>query len=1021
MLPKKILLALLLFATPSVAQPSVRLGADGRLEYSAGDRGDRVPDFSSSGYAGGDREPPIAPVRVVVSPADGDNTPPIQAALDRVAELPAAENGLRGAVLLAPGEHRVDGRLRIAAGGVVLRGAGADRTRLVATGPSRAPVVRIGAAADQPVTTDEAVEVTDDYTAVGARELTLPAGHGLAAGDWAVVTRPSTDEWIATLDARRDGVGWRAGRTDVRWVRRVEAVDGGAVTLDAPITSSLDKRLGGGTVARITTDKRIAEVGLEDLTLVSESTSDNPHDEDHAWHGLVADDARNLWVRRVRFKGFAGGAVLLREGVQHATVEDCLSIEPVSELGGYRRHTFFTQGQQTLFLRCWSEHGLHDFTVGHCAAGPNAFVHCYAHEALGDSGPLESWASGVLYDNVRIDGGDLFLGNRWINPPGAGWSAANCMAWQCQAAQLHCYSPPSAQNWAVGYWARPIGDGLMSGLSDFVRPTSLFQAQLSERLGDQAARRVEPLLLEPEASTSPTIDAAAGYVARSNEPPPTLRDVVEERLAAAAEPVARDAEEAEGLAAVSAAQAGEKTLRIENGWLTIDGRVVTGGLVSPTWWRGTIRPDDAQAFGPAITRYAPGRYGVGLTDELDQVAGWMLREGRVVYDHHYGLWYDRRRDDHLMVRRATGEVAPPFYEQPFARTGRGAAWDGLSRYDLSRPNPWYWNRLADFSDLCDRHGLVLMHQCYFQHNVLEAGAHWADSPWRPVNNVNGTPFTEPPPYIGDKRIFIAHQFYDLDKPRLRELHEGYLRQCVDAFAENSNVIQLTGDEYTGPYEFTRFWLETLARLRKQAGGGGLIGLSATKDVQDKLLEDPATSDAVDLIDIRYWCYTRDGGLYAPPGGANMAPRQFQRQSRAGAGDFASVARAVRDYRTAYPDKPVTFYADRFCRTPRDGWAVLMGGGSLAEVPPLPEGLAEALVAMRPIDDGADRLTLADDRGGRLVYAMESGGRLRLPAGAAQRYEVIWIDPETGKSAGRTRAAAGSETTMTARVAWVRPL
>ena len=121
-------------------------------------------------------------------------------------------------------------------------------------------------------------------------------------------------------------------------------------------------------------------------------------------------------------------------------------------MAGYRRHTFFTQGQLTLFLRCWSEHGRHDFAVGHCAPGPNAFVNCYAADALGDSGPLESWASGVLYDNVRINGAGLNLENRWINPPGAGWSAANCVLWQCQAATMRVFRPPTANNWAIGVW-----------------------------------------------------------------------------------------------------------------------------------------------------------------------------------------------------------------------------------------------------------------------------------------------------------------------------------------------------------------------------------------------------------------------------------------------------------------------------------------------------------------------------------------------------------------------------------------
>ena len=118
----------------------------------------------------------------------------------------------------------------------------------------------------------------------------------------------------------------------------------------------------------------------------------------------------------------------------------------------------------------------------------------------------------------------------------------------------------------------------------------------------------------------------------------------------------------------------------------------------------------------------PGRFGLGLTEDLTVVADDLASRGIASYEHHYGLWYDRRRDDHLMVRRADGEVAPPFYEQPFVRSGEGTAWDGLSRYDLTADNAWYWNRLQRFAQLCGERGMVLVHNNYFQHNIIEAGA-----------------------------------------------------------------------------------------------------------------------------------------------------------------------------------------------------------------------------------------------------------------------------------------------------------
>ncbi len=54
-----------------VASP-VNVGAEGKLIYASTEQGDRVPDFSSAGYAGGGVAWPQAPVRVAVGPVSGD-------------------------------------------------------------------------------------------------------------------------------------------------------------------------------------------------------------------------------------------------------------------------------------------------------------------------------------------------------------------------------------------------------------------------------------------------------------------------------------------------------------------------------------------------------------------------------------------------------------------------------------------------------------------------------------------------------------------------------------------------------------------------------------------------------------------------------------------------------------------------------------------------------------------------------------------------------------------------------------
>ena len=1016
---------------------AVQPGDGGKLVYRSDERGNRIPDFSTCGYAGGDRDIPKVPVRVVVKPGDGDDGARIQAALNEAAALPIGDDGLRGAVLLAPGEYQLDGQLVISTSGIVLRGVGATAagSKLIATGLDRRTLIRVAGVDDRQNATNRATrQVIDAYVPVGAATLELDSTDGLSIGDAVVVTRPSTADWVKQLGADAFGVGWRTGSRDIRWERTIVAIDGQRITLDAPVTTAIDATLGGATVRPLDWPGRISNVGIEDLVLESEYNADQPHDEEHAWHAVTFENIVDGWLRRVECRHFAGGAVAVWETARRITVEDCLSLAPISELGGRRRLAFFTQGQQTLFLGCWSEEGIHDFATGHCSAGPNAFVHCIAARTHGDSGPLESWSSGVLYDNVRIDGGRLALENRWAAPAGCGWAAANSVIWQCQAAQVRCFQPPGAQNWAIGVWANVAGDGVIEGVGDFVQPLSLFQAQLRERRGAEAAQRIDPLLLDPIGSTNPTVEEAAEFTRQSSKPPRQLIEVIRDRMEAAAKTSAIELGKQQPASATTEAADGneqknaKQSLHVKNGWLMVGDRVVAGRTLTPKWWAGNIRPDEAPAFGPAITRFVPGRVGNGFTDDLPALAARMSADGTAAYDHHYGLWYDRRRDEHTHVRQANGEVEAPFYEQPFARTGESSAWDGLSRYDLTRFNPWYWNRLRDFAGHCDSNGLVLLHQNYFQHNILEAGAHWADSPWRPANNVNAPlPFPEPPPYIGDKRIFLAETFYDVSNPRLRELHRGYIRKCLDNFADRSNVIQLTSGEFSGPLHFVEFWIDVITEWERETGRSIVIGLSAPKDVQDAVLADPVRGPAVDVIDIRYWAYTANDGLYAPSGGENLAPRQQLRKTKLKPGGAAAIVSAVREYRQRFPDKAVTYYAEQNCPSIHDGWAVLIGGGSLADVPRLPNELAAVLPQMHPVDlktPQPNQWMLASADRHYLIYIDDPDAAINLELPASKKgYQVNWIDAETGAVTKGEVLESGKSANLQSKsnVAWLSPI
>jgi hypothetical protein len=956
-----------------VKKPFVSGGGGGALAYEKDELGNRIPDFSGAGYAGGGVPFPEIAVGVLVSPAEGDDGARIQAALDYLAKRTPDARGIRGAVLLKRGRYEISGQIRLAASGVVLRGEGqeTDGTVLVATGTDRRPLILIAGNADRK-NLSSALAIADSYVPVGATQLRLARPEAaITAGTFVTIERPSPAGWIEQLGMHdapgRQPYNWRAGAFNVRWDRVVTAVSGETITLDAPLTVALEAKIGGATVTPYTTSGLIEHAGVENLRCESAVSSSNPLDEDHAWNAIDLHAARDVWVANITGVHFAGSVVQVGVKAARVTVQDCVSLAPISEHGGYRRMAFHTRGQQTLFLRCISEQGRNDFTTGYLSPGPNVFLECFARETRSFSGSVGSWASGILFDNVSIDGGALRLDNLETWNQGVGWSAANSVVYQSTASVIICRRPPGAANWAIGPWAQFVGDGWWDQVNEFVRPESLYRAQLAARLGTSSLAALEPRKYSALPVGAEIVNASSLPLA----PPP--------------------------------AAAPSRPLALSNGWLTAGGTLAAGKEANMGFWLGRLEPARASEHGIALTRFAPGRTGTGLTDELPSVANGMVAAGQVVLRHHYGLWYDRRRIDHERVRRPDGDVWPPFYEMPWARSGQGTAWDGLSRYDLTKFNPWYFNRLREFAGLAREKGLVLVNEMYFQHNILEAGAHWAEFPWRPVNCVQQTGFPEPAPYRDDdgteplrpelgKRIFMADAFYDVTHPVRRELHRTYMRQCLANLADEPNVIHTLSAEYSGPRHFMEFWLDVVAEWKTETGKRPLIALSAPKDVQDAILADAKRAALVDVIDFTYWWRTEDGKEFAPLGGKNLAPRQHQRLWKGGPPNAVSIAGMVREYREKFPGKAIITSLDQ-----ADSWAFAAAGGSLPKLPAMTdEHLLAALPKMTPLASGKTEWTLGE-KGAQYFLVATKGGAAKLDLrDETGAFTVHQVDLASGK-------------------------
>ena len=468
-------------------------------------------------------------------------------------------------------------------------------------------------------------------------------------------------------------------------------------------------------------------------------------------------------------------------------------------------------------------------------------------------------------------------------------------------------------------------------------------------------------------------------------------------------------------------------LAVQNGWYVHNGRAVWGYAQHNGWWRAGQRAN--------ITRNAPGQVGPNRTENLDKLTDAMLQFGYPGFEHNFGLWYDRRRDRHDTAQRIDDRVEAPFLEQPWARSGRGRAWDGLSKYDLSKYNDWYFDRLKQFAELCDRKGTILFHNFYMQHALLEQQTHYVDFPWRPANCLQQTGMPDSMP--------AADTFYDVSHALRRELHRAYIRKCLDVLGANTNVVFLCSEEYTGPLSFMQFWLDTIRQWQHETGRQVQLAVSATKDVLDAILADPKRARAVSTIDLRYWWYRPDGSLFAPEGGRQIPARftgafnpKWLATARAQTSHYTSrgmgrldtttteqVYRQIYSYRVRYPQRAILH---QLPSTPQQAWVMLMAGVSMCvgqmsypkkQDPPtyispelcqaiqptysfIRKHLATTLPRMSSQDQlvRSDKPTycLADAKRSFLVYAMH-GGRFQLdlsdtPGGFA----MTWFNPGTGE-------------------------
>jgi len=117
---------------------------------------------------------------------------------------------------------------------------------------------------------------------------------------------------------------------------------------------------------------------------------------------------------------------------------------------------------------------------------------------------------------------------------------------------------------------------------------------------------------------------------------------------------------------------------------------------------------------------------------------------------------------------------------PYLRTGPGTAKDGLPKFDLTKFNPAYFERMHARITYARDHGIYAAIQLFQSFSEKKEGAPcdpWVAHPYNGANNING--FDGEKPGTGT---------VDMDRPDVREVQGKYMQKIIDTVQDLDNVL-----------------------------------------------------------------------------------------------------------------------------------------------------------------------------------------------------------------------------------------
>lgn len=412
-------------------------------------------DFSYAGYRGGGvefgQDLPVLVIDVVTEhgadpSGQSDASGALQAAIDAAAEAGGA------IVFLPAGLYRLDVPVTISSSRIVLRGEGAEKTRLWMTSSE-------GMSYTSHVTFQGALVYGDDLLlrvdgAARGESVEIEGASGLEPGDDVVLGWTISDEFID--EHGMNGV-WGAFNGDWqpflwRTVVAVETLPGGElIHLDVPLRYPAKVRDGASLRS---VSGALREVGVEDLG-VADAVSWELAWEQKQVHTIEFDGVVDSWIRGVASYASPGapteglgqgrhlqsGGLIVRRA-KRVTIADTSMGWPENRGGGGNGYLFeVRQSSEILFRDLVGASGRHNF-IQNWGFGASGIVWLRIHSKDGVAVPIKgldigltgfsefhhSLATANLIDQSVIDDGWAAV-NRGDYSSGAGHSSTQSVLW----------------------------------------------------------------------------------------------------------------------------------------------------------------------------------------------------------------------------------------------------------------------------------------------------------------------------------------------------------------------------------------------------------------------------------------------------------------------------------------------------------------------------------------------------------------------------------------------------------------